>query len=84
MQKVSHVDFAAIAALWIGAMNWGFVGLFHFNIIEKLFGSAESWVTRLVYAVIGVAALYLAISSYVRESKAPNVIHTRQGRLSIG
>lgn len=83
MQKVSLFDFGAIAALWIGGINWGIIGLFHFNLLEKVFGSADGWVARLVYTCIGIAALYLAISSFVKESRAPNLAPNGQERLPI-
>ena len=40
----------------IGALNWGLVGLFSFDIIAWLFGPM-TWLSRFFYALIGVAAL---------------------------
>lgn len=47
--------------LIIGGLNWGVVGLFHFDFVAALFGGtpgAYSTLTRIVYVIIGIAALY--------------------------
>lgn len=41
----------------IGAINWGLVGIFDFNLVAAIFG-AGNWFTSLVYIVIGLAGLY--------------------------
>ena len=40
----------------IGALNWGLVGFFKFDFVAWLFGPM-TWLSRLVYAIIGLAAL---------------------------
>jgi len=42
----------------IGALNWGLVGLFNFDLVQKLFGRKDSTGTRIVYTLIGLAGLY--------------------------
>ncbi|MGF7056766.1 DUF378 domain-containing protein [Brassicibacter mesophilus] len=42
----------------IGALNWGLVGLFNFDFVQKLFGSKDSLGARIVYTLIGLAGLY--------------------------
>jgi len=44
----------------IGALNWGLVGFFKFDLVAWLFGQM-TWLSRLVYAIIGVAALIWAL-----------------------
>ena len=41
----------------IGALNWGFIGLLNFNLVEQLLGSYPSLVT-LVYLLVGAAGLW--------------------------
>jgi hypothetical protein len=48
----------AIALLVLGALNWGFIGALRTNIIERLIG--RSIITRILYLLIGAAALLLA------------------------
>lgn len=40
----------------IGAINWGLVGLFNFNLVDALFGK-DSFLTMLIYIVVGIAGL---------------------------
>jgi len=40
----------------IGALNWGLVGFFNFDLVAWIFGYMTVW-SRLVYAIIGLAAL---------------------------
>ena len=43
----------------IGGLNWGLVGLFNFNVVTALFGTAL--ITNIIYSVIGVSALLFAL-----------------------
>ena len=81
MQKVSIFDFVSIFALWFGGVNWGLVGLFQYDLVEKIFGSTQSTGARIVYAYIGLATLYIAISAYVRESKKTSPLNAKRVRL---
>jgi uncharacterized membrane protein YuzA (DUF378 family) len=40
----------------IGAINWGLVGFFDFNLVEALFGEATA-LTKVVYGIVGIAGL---------------------------
>ena len=40
----------------IGAINWGLIGFFDFNLVESLFG-AESMLPKIVYAIVGICGL---------------------------
>lgn len=40
----------------IGAINWGLIGFFDFNLVESLFG-AESMLPSIVYAIVGICGL---------------------------
>lgn len=42
----------------IGAINWGLIGFFNFNLVAFLFGSM-SWISRIIYALVGLSGLYL-------------------------
>jgi len=49
----------AMALVIIGAVNWGLVGLLQFDLVAALFGPA-SMLSRLVYALVGLAGITLA------------------------
>ncbi|WP_437327435.1 DUF378 domain-containing protein [Sorangium sp. So ce381] len=48
----------AIALVVIGAVNWGVVGLFGFDVIAGLFGRLSA-LSRIIYVIVGLAGLYL-------------------------
>lgn len=43
----------------IGALNWGLIGLFQFDLVAALFGGATSIVSRIVYSLVGIAGLIM-------------------------
>ncbi len=47
----------------IGALNWGLVGLFNFNLVSTLLGDM-SFLSRTVYILVGLAAIVLLVTSY--------------------
>jgi uncharacterized membrane protein YuzA (DUF378 family) len=51
------VDYIAMALLILGGLNWAMVGLFDTDIVATLFGLGTP-ATRLVYVLVGAAALY--------------------------
>ena len=42
----------------IGGLNWGLVGFFQYDLVASLFGGADAVVARVIYALVGLAALY--------------------------
>lgn len=42
--------------VWVGALNWGLVGLFNFNLVSMLVGSIPS-IEKLIYVLIGASAV---------------------------
>jgi len=40
----------------IGAVNWGFIGIFDLNIVDAIFGEA-SMLSRLIYTIVGITGL---------------------------
>ena len=46
----------ALTLVIIGAINWGLIGLFDFNLVETLFGT-ENVITKVVYVLVGIAGI---------------------------
>lgn len=46
----------ALVLTIIGAVNWGLIGLFDFNLVATLFG-AESVISRIIYILVGLAGI---------------------------
>lgn len=60
------IDYTALTITIIGAINWGLIGFFDFNLVDFLFG-AGSWLSRIVYGLVGICGIYL-VSTYGRIS----------------
>lgn len=56
--KCNVIDIIAGILVFIGAINWGLVGIFDFNVVTAIFGDMNL-ATRIVYIVIGVAGLWM-------------------------
>lgn len=57
MAKLSTLDWVVLILVTIGAVNWGLVGLFNWNIVEAILGSIPILVT-IVYVLVALAGLY--------------------------
>jgi uncharacterized membrane protein YuzA (DUF378 family) len=55
------LDVLAAVLLVVGGLNWGLVGLFHFDLVGGIFGDMSA-LSRLVYVLVGLAALYQGLS----------------------
>ena len=42
----------------VGALNWGLVGLFQFDLVAGLFGGQDAALSRIVYALVGISGIY--------------------------
>ena len=51
------LDYIALILVAVGAINWGLIGFFDFDLVRVIFGDM-SMVSRIIYAVIGVSGLY--------------------------
>ncbi len=58
------IDTIALLLVIIGAINWGLIGFFSFDLVRVLFGNM-SLLSRIVYALVGVSGLY-ALSFFGR------------------
>lgn len=47
----------ALTLTIIGAINWGLIGLFDFNLVALIFGGAESMLTTLIYILVGISGI---------------------------
>ncbi len=63
------MDRIAFILAIIGGLNWGCVGLFRFDLVAYLFGGQTATVSRVVYTLVGLAAIW-CISLLFRESFA--------------
>ena len=51
------IDKIALVLVIIGAINWGLVGIFNFNLVDAIFG-AMSIISRIIYILVGISGLW--------------------------
>ena len=52
----------------IGALNWGLVGLFDFNLVSFLFGDM-TLLSRVIYSLVAISAIVAAITGHMYEKR---------------
>ena len=60
------IDRIALALAVIGGLNWGCVGIFGLDLVAAVFGGSASGLSRLVYILVCVAALW-CVTLFFRE-----------------
>ena len=55
---MSAIHKIALALLIIGGINWGLVGIFQFALVAWLFGRSASVVSRIIYTLVGLSAIW--------------------------
>lgn len=50
----------------IGALNWGLIGFFNYDLVAALFGGQSAFISRVVYSLVGLSGL-IAVSLLVRD-----------------
>jgi hypothetical protein len=45
--------------LVVGGLNWGFVGIFDFDLVASIFGDMTMF-SRIIYSLVGLSAIYMA------------------------
>ncbi|KZL94511.1 DUF378 domain-containing protein [Clostridium magnum] len=57
MYKFKLIDKVSLILVIIGAINWGLIGLFNFNLVDALFGQPTNLIGRIIYILIGVSGV---------------------------
>ena len=60
------MDRIALILAIIGGLNWGLVGIFKFDLVAYIFGGQTATVSRVVYTLVGLAAIW-CVSLLFRE-----------------
>ncbi len=55
--KTKGLDYTALVLTIVGAVNWGLIGFFKFDLVAWLFGTL-TLLTRIIYALVGICGLY--------------------------
>lgn len=58
MNSTRGLDITALTLVIIGAINWGLIGFFRLDLLSEIFGGQTAMVSRIIYALVGLAGLY--------------------------
>ena len=79
MKKFNWFDWLCLVLVIIGALNWGLMGFFKFNLVQFIFSFSEP-LERVIYAIVGLTGLYtifLGIKFIQKEHQWPFSIKSR-------
>ncbi|MGL4790741.1 MAG: DUF378 domain-containing protein [Anaerotignaceae bacterium] len=62
-------DYICLTLVIIGALNWGLIGFFNFDLVSAIFGGSLAFIARIIFAIVGLAGLY-SLSLYGRMDYA--------------
>jgi len=65
------LDWIALILLIVGGINWGLVGLAQFDLVAAIFGGQDAMLSRIVYILVGLAALYSIYTATKVNSRNP-------------
>lgn len=57
VKKMKIIDTIALVLVIIGAIVWGLIGLFNFNLVEMIFGNMTI-ISRIIYVLVGISGLW--------------------------
>lgn len=58
MKGVISLKKVILILMIIGGLNWGLVGFFNYNLVSSVFGTNLVIISRIIYAIVGLAAIY--------------------------
>jgi len=63
--KMNALDYVTWVLVVVGALNWGLVGFFNYNLVTMLFGMLAPW----VYDLVGLSGLYVLYKMFTMKKK---------------
>ena len=66
------IDTIALILVIVGALNWGSIGLFSFDVVSWIFGGQDAIVSRIIFTLVGLAGLWcISLLFRPRENELP-------------
>ena len=65
------IDRIALVLAIIGGINWGSIGLFRFDLVAFLFGGQTAMFSRIIYTLVGLAAVWCISLMFRNEPESP-------------
>lgn len=66
MKKMNWLEWSTVVLVILGALNWGLVGVFNFNLVAWFFGDMKM-IISIVYTLIGLSAFYAVYMVLTKE-----------------
>ena len=63
------LNLVTLVLLIVGGLNWGLVGAFQFDLVATLFGGQDAVLSRIVYVLVGLSALWQLVAIGLHESR---------------
>lgn len=68
--KMNMADNVSMFLVLVGGLNWGLVGFFDYNLVEKIFDVGSTG-AKVVYDLVGLAAVYMVLSWAMKMGSKP-------------
>jgi len=80
---MNWIQRTALSLVIIGAINWGLIGFFNFDLVAAIFGGQQSLLSRIIYALVGLSGLY-ALTILFIDIDTPAENKVNMGRPDYG
>lgn len=81
MNTVTNI---ALILTIIGGINWGSIGLFQFDIVAWIFGGQDSIISRIIYTLVGIAAIWCISLLFKDDNNTPKILESTSQENSEG
>lgn len=68
----------ALALVIIGALNWGLIGFFSFDLVATIFGGQNTLLAKIIYAVVGLSGLAAIALLFRPDEEAEEAVRTNR------
>lgn len=72
--KFNAADLVSQILIIVGAINWGLIGFFKFDLVSTLFGGMDSLIARIIFALVGLAGLYTITFFFKKDENASETL----------
>lgn len=66
---MNALDWITWVLVLVGGLNWGLVGFFQYDLVATIFGGSDNMIARVVYALVGLSALYIVVMMAMKGNK---------------
>ncbi len=68
------LDKASLALVIIGALNWGSIGLFKFDLVAWIFGGQASLMSRIIYTLVALAGIWCISLLFRTDAEGATIV----------